>query len=131
MCMDIIKNKLFYKRLNDLCDCEYCIFFRDNISKEYKDLSQMLSNWGIDISKAFEIAIPYLDNNKLIFPFAQYLVMGKYNESILKNITDDKIILAKNYPDPQISEDYFVIELGPIVFDKSLVNEEILDQLGE
>lgn len=129
--MNIRKNKQFYKRLNDLCDCEYCIFYRSNISKEYENLSQILSDWGIDISKAFEVAIPYLDNNKVIFPFAQYLVMGKYNEGTLKNITDDKIILAKNYPDPQISEDYFVIELGPIIFDKSLVNEEILDQLGE
>ena len=129
--MDIKKNKQFYQRFNDLCDCEYCKFYRANISKKYKILSQILSDWGIDISKAFEVAIPYLDNNKLIYPFVQYLVMGKYSDDILRNSKFDKIILAKNYPNPQINEDYFVIEIGPIIFDKSLVNEEILNELGD
>lgn len=131
MYMNVSKNKLFYENYNELCDCAFCCFYIENIENQYHDLSHILNKWGIDIKKPFEIAIPYLDENNIVFPFVQYVVMGKYNKEILEQNSYDKITLAKDYPDPKLEEDYFLIELGPILFNKNLARKDLLLELGE
>lgn len=57
--------------------------------------------------------------------------MGKYSKDIIENIVNEKITLARNYPDPKIDEDYFIIEIGPILFNKNLARKDLLLELGE
>lgn len=131
MCMNVSKNILFYENYNYLCDCAFCCFYIENIENQYHDLSHILNKWGIDIKKPFETPIPYLEKDNIIFPYVQYIVMGKYNKEMKEKITNEKITMAKHYPDPKIDEDYFVIEIGPILFNKSLAKKDFLLELGE
>lgn len=131
MYMNVSKNKLFYENYNDLCDCVFCRFYIENIKNQYQDLSQILDKRGIDIKKPFEISIPYLDKDNIVFPYVQYIVMGKYNKEMKEKITNEKITMAKHYPDPKIDEDYFLIEIGPILFNKNLAKKDFLLELGE
>ena len=41
--MNARDNKLFYDAFSDICSCDYCQFYIENISKEYKELGESLA----------------------------------------------------------------------------------------
>lgn len=83
--IDMEKTKKFYKNYKDFCNCLYCKFYRENIKKYYPKLSGFLSEFAIDVSKPYELSIPYLDED-LIYPFAQYLAKEKHLISFQKTL---------------------------------------------
>lgn len=92
--IDIKNTKEFYKNYEDFCTCLYCKFYRENIRKYYPKLSSFLSDFAIDISKPYELSIPFLEDD-LNYPFAQYLVIGKASDKFLKNIGNLSFSIAK------------------------------------
>lgn len=126
--MNAKDNKLFYDTFNDICSCNYCQFYIENIVRGYGELGEAFALWGIDIRKPFELSIPYVDKEKIIYPFAQYIVLG--NEDGFRNILAKKLNVnkASSYPKIDLGYEYFVIEISDIVFDKSLASFEILQE---
>lgn len=127
--IDMGKTKKFYKNYKDFCNCLYCKFYRENIKKYYTKLSDFLSEFAIDVSKPYELSIPFLDED-LIYPFAQYLAIGKVSDKFSKNIGNLSFSIAKSYPDVDISSPYFVLEVGDIEFKESIISEEMLSDLS-
>lgn len=74
------------------------------------------------------MSIPYLDE-VLIYPFAQYLVIGKAPDKFSKKLGNISLSIAKSYQDSDISSPYFVLELRDIKFKKSITSKEILSEL--
>ena len=126
--MNAKDNKLFYDTFNDICSCNYCQFYIENIIWEYGELGEAFALWGIDIRKPFELSIPYVDKEKIIYPFAQYIVLG--NEDGFRNMLAKELNAKKatSYPKIDLGYEYFVIEISDIVFDKSLASFEILQE---
>lgn len=60
------------------------------------------------MSKPYELSIPYLDED-LIYPFAQFLVIGKAPDKFSKNMGNLSFSIAKSYTDVDISSPYFVL----------------------
>lgn len=127
--IDMGKTKKFYKNYKDFCNCLYCKFYRENIKKYYPKLSDFLSEFAIDVSKPYELSIPFLDED-LIYPFAQYLAIGKAPDKFSKKLGNISFSIAKSYPDVDISSPYFVLEVGDIEFKESIISEEMLSDLS-
>lgn len=112
--MSIEKTREFYKDFDDLCDCAYCKNYMKEIRKTYPDLAEYLNKLGVDIDKPFEAMPGEPENGFIEYLGAQYILIGNkddFRKEKLKNITID---LAKDFPDPGIDGDYFVIEIYPI-----------------
>lgn len=55
MNIDIIKNKKYYKKKKDLCNCNVCKNYYLQIAKEYSKIKEYLDNIGVDILKPNEL----------------------------------------------------------------------------
>lgn len=126
--MNARDNKLFYDAFSDICTCNYCQFYIENIVRVYGELGEAFALWGIDIRKPLELSIPYLDKEKIIYPFAQYIVIGNEESSMDIIKSNLHIKKATSYPKIDLGDEYFVIEISDIVFDKSLASFEILQE---
>ena len=112
--MTIEKTRQFYKDFDDLCDCTYCKNYIKEIRKAYPDLDAYLDKLGIDIEKPFEIMPGEPSGGYIEYLGAQYIIIGNkddFRKEKLKNITID---LSKDFPDPGIDDEYYVIEIYPI-----------------
>ena len=111
------RTRNYYKELVviDLCQCDYCLNYYEEVEKEYTELAQYLDELGIDIQKPFETMPLEVDKDGFIeYIGAQYIVFGNdlnFNES---KIEDAKIYIATSHPSTVISEEHFVIEVSPI-----------------
>lgn len=113
------KNRLYYNQLSDsaLCSCAYCKNYYKQIRQTYPSLTHYLAGLGIDIAKPWESNPLEVENGKLLYSSVQYLVMGEaqnFHETQIDGVT---ITLAQSYPEPDLDENFFVIELGPIELD--------------
>lgn len=111
------RTRNYYKELVviELCQCDYCLNYYEEVEKEYPELAQYLDELGIDIQKPFETMPLEVDKDGFIeYIGAQYIVFGndlKFNES---KIEDAKIYIETSHPSTVISEKHFVIEVSPI-----------------
>ena len=55
MNINIIKNKEYYRKKNDLCACDMCKNYYLQIEKEYPKIKEYLDNIGVDILKPNEL----------------------------------------------------------------------------
>ncbi|WP_297282001.1 hypothetical protein [uncultured Anaerococcus sp.] len=130
MRVDLEKTKEFYFAYNDLCDCDLCRFYRENIKDLESGLDIYLGNKNIEIAKPYELAYPYVDNsNNLIYPFAQYLVIGYCQEGYEIVVDGFTIKKADSFPDIATKDDYFILEVYDISFDKDNFDRSIIDHL--
>lgn len=130
MSIDYVKTKEFYENYNDLCDCDMCMFYYENIKNLYPDLSNYLTEKNIDIQKPFEVGYPYIDEkSNLIYPIVQYVVIGDSKEDFSINLDGIIIEKGKFYPNLAIDNPYFVIDIYNLSFDKNILNAEIIKNL--
>lgn len=129
MNININENISYYKSngCND-CDCIYCQYFREKIKMEFNNISYYLSKLAIDITKPFEIGLPYLNKyDKLEYPLAQYICFGSCSESLIGKIYGIELRKANFFPSTKIDKKHFVIEISPLIFDakpsKIILNE--------
>ena len=117
--MDIIeRTKQYYEALDslDLCQCDHCMNYVQEISRSYPQLAKFLSSMGVDPKKPFETMPLEVDENQIIeYLAAQYIIMGDsddFNENVLGDV---HISLASSHPSTGIDEAHFVMEVGPII----------------
>ncbi len=129
MNININENISYYKSNggND-CDCIYCQYFREKIKMEFNNLSSYLSKLAIDITRPFEIGLPYLNSyGKLEYPLVQYICFGSCSESLIEKIDDLELRKAQFFPSTELDKKHFVIEISPLIFDakpsKIILNE--------
>ena len=128
--IDMEKTKNFYKNYKDFCTCLYCEFYYSNIKKYYPNLCKFLEKINVDPVKPFELSLPYLDDlGNLVFPFAQYLVIGKADYEFTYYIENLSIKIASSYPKVNLSSDYFVLEIANVIFDNKSLNRELIEDL--
>ena len=121
--MNIEKTREFYRDFDDLCDCAYCRNYIREIKKSYPELDSYLKRIGVDIEKPFEIMPGEPIGGFIEYLGAQYILIGNkddFRKVKLKNITID---LAKEFPDPGIDGEYFVIEIYPIKLKRTIKGE--------
>lgn len=125
MWVNLNLTRSYYKNQNfDICDCIYCKFFIKNFKNQYNTISHILSMTGIDVSKPFEVNLPFLNKRgDLEYGSIQYIVYGDCEEDFIIIIDSIKISKAKFYPSTNIREKHFVIEISPIIFKNPLPAE--------
>lgn len=130
MNIDCKKNRKFYNSYTDLCDCDMCKFYYKNIKKYYPNLAKYLYERNIDIQKPLEIGYPYLDDKgNLDYPLVQYIVIGDCKNDFLLSFDDILVTKGKLYPEVDIDESYFIMDIFNVTFDKNIINKEIIKKL--
>ncbi|MGX7071523.1 hypothetical protein [Helcococcus kunzii] len=115
--MNIERTRKYYRELDtqELCDCNYCLNYYEEIEKEYPELSKYLDKIGIDIKKPHETMPLDVDEEGFIeYISAQYIVFGNISDFKSAMVNDVEINIAESYPDTDISEEHFVIETSMI-----------------
>lgn len=69
---------------------------------------------GIDIEKPHETSPIVMHEKGYIEYFAQYVVIGTKPNEYSNKIGDVTISIAESYPNTDIEEEHFVLELYPI-----------------
>lgn len=114
--MDIEKTREYYKHLNkkEVCNCAYCKNYRTMIETKYPKLRDYLISIGIDITKPFETNPWEVEKREIIYSPVQYILMGDKKGFKERTIEDVEVSLAETYPDTEINEAHFLIELSYI-----------------
>ncbi|WP_296142791.1 hypothetical protein [uncultured Anaerococcus sp.] len=125
MNIDYEKTKKFYLQFEDICNCDMCKFYRESIKFSYPNLHKYLNDKNVDINKAYELGYPHIDDKgNLIYPFAQYIIIGNCEDDYSVNIDNLDIKKSEFYPSIDL-EDYFVIEIFDISIDRVKLDERI------
>lgn len=114
--MDIEKTNKYYSKIKreDICDCDYCQNYIDEIKSAYPTVSEYLMTLGVDIEKPFEVMLPFEPANGFMKYYAvQYLVVGNSDGFNETQIDDVSVYSADIHPDAAYKGEYFVIEAGP------------------
>jgi len=116
MNFNVDKNLDYYKYINqaDKCDCNTCKNYYAKIKGCYPDLDQYLSEMGVNIEKPFEaVALSDdKDKNGMMEYFAWYIVKGECGIDYEIKINNIKITKAVEYPNPQLNDQYFALEVS-------------------
>ncbi|MDO5028311.1 MAG: hypothetical protein Q4E36_03490 [Bacillota bacterium] len=134
MAIDVEKTLSYYET-NDFshdCKCSFCEFFRTYFKEDFSSLHTYLLSLGIDSRKFFELALPYLDEEKdLVYPFVQYIVFTKGAKDFKEVFAGLDLYASENHPPTDIKEDHLVLEFGPIKFSKAQVGADLYRDLEE
>ncbi len=117
MIIDIEKTRKYYECIkpDDMCSCDYCHNFYLQVRESYTNISRYMSELGTDIEKPFETSPLEPDEDGIIeYCPCQYVVFGKAPKDFIKRLDDVTISLASSYPDINLTEDYFVLDIYPI-----------------
>lgn len=112
------KNKIYYSKDLELCDCDYCKNYYKKIKNTYKEVSKYLENLGIDIEKPFELSYSKTSDKNMEYISCQYIVFGYVDENFNQKIKDVKFQKTNFHPTTNIKEEHFVLEFGPIYLSK-------------
>lgn len=123
MNINLDRTKLYYKSEADknLCDCEYCKNYYQNIKKAYPKIDEYLKNIGVDIEKPFETSPVDPEDGFIEYYMCQYIVFGSCPNDYRHIIDDIEIRIATSYPDTNIKEEYFVLEIDCLKLNKNYV----------
>ncbi|MDE6732678.1 MAG: hypothetical protein K2J77_07365 [Oscillospiraceae bacterium] len=114
--MDISETKRYYSKIKreDLCSCDCCQYYIDEIRSSYPAVSDYLTTLGVDIEKPFECGWPsdpvdgYMDYYVVL-----YLIVGNNDGFKETKIGDVTIELIDSYPAATYKGEYFIIAAGP------------------
>lgn len=115
--MNIKNTQKYYEELehSELCQCNYCINYVQEIKRSYPLLAKHLATMGIDIEKPFEtMPLEVDENNKIEYISAQYIILGSSNDFTELMISDVQVNLAISHPSTGLKAEHFVIEVSPI-----------------
>ena len=115
--INIEKTREYYSHLtnDDLCQCDYCKNYSKEIRAAYPEVAEYLEKLGFEIEKPFE-TMPLDPDDEGIIEYigAQYIVKGSSEGFQQHRVGNVGIDIALNYPSPNISDDYFIIEIFPV-----------------
>ena len=113
MKIDIEKTKEFYNSLgyDELCNCDYCKNYYEKIKETYPEIATCLSKFGIDIAKPYEISSLEPENGNLIYSVCQYIVFGNCEDDFCEKVGDIKFKKSENYPNINIEDEHFVLDI--------------------
>ena len=115
--INIEKAREYYSHLtnDDLCQCDYCKNYSKEIRAAYPAVAEYLEKFGVEIEKPFE-TMPLDPDDEGIIEYigAQYIVKGSSEGFQPHRVGNVGIDIALNYPSPNISDDYFIIEIFPV-----------------
>lgn len=118
MVVDKVKTARYYNLLSrkSLCDCGFCKLYRIKAADAYPELSNWLTQFGVDIRKPFEAMWLAPDKNGIVnYIGVQYIVLGTCPEKYECTIGNITIRVAPSHPTPEgIEGDFFVLEAYPM-----------------
>ena len=113
--MDTEKTRLYYenKTRDNVCQCDYCQNFIDEVKGVYPEIAEYLSSLGVDIEIPFEVFLPIeTEDDYMDYYGVQYLIAGNNEGFQGTEIGDISVRIAACHPDAAYKGEYFVIELG-------------------
>ena len=115
--VDLEKTKQYYSSLkqDDLCDCNYCKNYCQQVKTEFPEIASYLASLGIDIEKPFETNPLEPDSNGILeYCGCQYIIFGSYSNTYTHRIGDVTFHIASSYPSTNLEDEHFVLEFYPI-----------------
>lgn len=113
--MDIQKTRSYYNNQTreNVCQCDTCQNFIDEVKGAYPEVAEYLSSLGVDIGRPFEVFLPIeTGNGYMDYYGVQYLVIGNKDGFQETEIGDISVRIAASHPDAAYKGEYFVIGLG-------------------
>lgn len=95
--MNIKNTQKYYEEMenSELCQCDYCVNYVQEIKKSYPLLAKHLAIMGVNIKKPFEtMPLEVDENNKIEYISAQYIVLGSSDDFTETMISDVHVNLA-------------------------------------
>ena len=74
MKVDIEKTKHYYDNYDDVCDCNACKYYTENVAEKFPNLKDFLESIGADITKPFDTSW-INDDNHIIYLSVQYVIL--------------------------------------------------------
>ena len=112
--MNIKRTKQYYESLTskDVCQCDYCQNYIQNIKTAYPQIANYLQGIGVDIERPSEVLSFDPDGHGYIeYCQAQYIVFGSKSDFCKMDISDIHIDIQDIHPCTNIEEEHFVIAL--------------------
>ncbi len=103
------------------CDCFECNNYYEQIKIKYPKLCEYLSSLGVDPLKPFEL-VSYRKDNMIEYDICMYAVYGKCEKLEITTIDGIQINLNKENH-PTISDEYFIIDFGPIELPNKAIDD--------
>lgn len=114
--MDTEATKAYYagKKRADICSCDYCRNFMDEVKSAYPEAAEYLSSIGVDIALPYEVLLPIEnDDGTMDYYAVDYFICGEPDGFEETKIGDISVQITEAYPRPDNYEgSYFVITLG-------------------
>ena len=114
--MDIEATRSYYAGITreDICKCDYCRNFMDEVKAAYPAAAEYLSLIGVDIGLPYEVMLPIEnDDGTMDYYSVDYFVCGEPDGFEDTKIGDITVQTTEAYPRPDNYEgSYFVITLG-------------------
>jgi hypothetical protein len=113
---NIERTRTYYKSLTpeDLCDCNYCKNYVQQIRAAYPEVADYLASLGVEIEKPLETSPFEPDENGILMYSPDYVVFGTCPDTYRHQIGEVELSFSSSHPDTGIKEDHFVLTLGPI-----------------
>ncbi len=118
--MDIERTRAYYAALTaeDLCGCDSCRNFYQEVRAAYPETAAFLDGWGVAIEKPFEsFPLGCREAGYEEYRNVQYVVFGGRDGFEPCEVGGVRIGLAESHPVTDIEEPHFVIELEPFRLD--------------
>lgn len=116
MKVDIKKTKHYYDNYDDVCDCNACKYYTENVAEKFPNLKDFLESIGADINKPFDTSW-INDDNHIIYLSVQYVIFGNWGEEDKINFDEFVITKSDNHPNTNIKGDHFVLHIERFVFE--------------
>ena len=109
--VQIENTEKWYKEENELCQCDYCRVFRKSFRSCYGATADLLSFYGVDVTKPLEISPAEPEGDMITYNTVQYVLKGSTN--ITRNHLIEGLVMhkAEAYPSYKRAENTFVIQL--------------------
>lgn len=112
-----------YYKINSVCDCAECRNFRLQAKQKFPLLTQILAEFGVDISRPDEI-ISYDMYNAVCYDLVAYTVAGNIlqEDAYVFHVTESdvllKVVIDNSYvPNEQQTEAYFTVTVSGFQLD--------------
>lgn len=114
LCLNLEKTKAYYNaiRMEDLCDCEGCRYYRANVRRLFPQIAKYFDSLGMDIEKPFHVSYMELEKeNKILYMACCYVAFGDCGLDFSQTIDGAVLPRARACHDSGVEEPHIELEI--------------------
>ena len=101
------------------CECDDCQNYISKIKQKHPNIASYLASMNIDVFRPFELMSVDISDCEIEYFLCQYVVYGSCEDDYSACIDNIQFGKSFSHPSTNITEEYFVLEFGPIILNRS------------